>query len=196
MLMEEHSSELGTEAKALVHRIRERVSKMGDMINGLLQLAQLDRHELILEMTPLKSLVERVIADLESETTGRRIEWRIGNLPCAECDPRLMHQVFANLLSNAVKYTSRREVAAIEVSQIEENARTVIFVRDNGAGFDPKHASKLFGAFQRLHGDHEFEGVGVGLATVQRIIRRHGGEIWAKAEVQQGATFYFTLENL
>jgi light-regulated signal transduction histidine kinase (bacteriophytochrome) len=141
----------------------------------------------------LNSLVESVVQDLKSEIADREIEWRIASLSSVECDPGLVQQVFANLLSNAIKYTRRRERAVIEVGQSTADGRAMFFVRDNGAGFNLQYADKLFGAFQRLHGDQEFEGTGIGLATVQRIIRRHGGRIWADAEVGKGATFYFTL---
>jgi light-regulated signal transduction histidine kinase (bacteriophytochrome) len=144
-------------------------------------------------MTPLNSLVADVLKGLESEIHGRKIDWRIGTLPSVRCDPGLLQQAFANLLANAVKYTRRRKHAVIEVGQMTLNAESVIYVRDNGAGFDPKYAGKLFGAFQRLHTAEEFEGTGIGLATVQRIIRKHGGRVWAEAEQDKGATFYFTL---
>jgi light-regulated signal transduction histidine kinase (bacteriophytochrome) len=146
-----------------------------------------------LQMTSLNSLVENVLHDLESETTERRIEWRVGSLPSVNCDPGLIQQVFANLLSNAVKYTRRRERAVIEIDQSTINGQLVLFVRDNGAGFNSKYSDKLFGTFQRFHTDQEFEGTGVGLATVQRIVRKHGGCIWAEAETNKGATFYFSL---
>jgi len=121
------------------------------------------------------------------------VEWRIGGLFTAECDPGLMKQVFVNLLSNAVKYTGKRERAVIEVGQMMQNDVRVIFVRDNGAGFEMQYVGKLFGVFQRLHKTRDFEGTGVGLAIVQRIIRKHGGQIWAEAELDRGATFFFTL---
>jgi len=114
-------------------------------------------------------------------------------LPAAECDPDLIRQVFANLLSNAAKFTRPRERAIIRVGQMTLDGRPVIFVRDNGVGFDMKQAGKLFGVFQRLHGRDDFEGTGIGLATVQRIIQKHGGRVWAESQPDQGATFYFTV---
>jgi light-regulated signal transduction histidine kinase (bacteriophytochrome) len=136
-----------------------------------------------------------VLSELKRETEGRAIEWRIEALPTVECDSGLMKQVFANLLSNAVKYTRPRPVAVIEVGQKPGNGTTAVFVRDNGVGFNMKYADKLFGVFQRLHSEQEFEGTGVGLSIVQRIITRHGGRIWAEGEVDKGATFHFTLSN-
>lgn len=192
-LIEEHGSQLQPEAQHLLKRIQEVTQKMARMIDDLLNLARLDRRSMALQITPLNSLVENVRHDLESETAGRKIDWRVGSLPSVNCDPGLIQQVLVNLLSNAVKYTRRRERAVIEVGQSRIDGQLVLFVRDNGAGFNPKYADKLFGTFQRLHGDEEFEGTGVGLATVQRILRKHGGRIWAEAEINKGATFYFSL---
>ena len=115
------------------------------------------------------------------------------SLPVLNCDSGLMKQVFANLLSNAVKYTRPRPIAIVEIGSVEKNGDTTVFVRDNGVGFSMKYADKLFGVFQRLHRAEEFEGTGVGLATVERIIRRHGGAVWAEATIDEGATFYFTV---
>ncbi len=193
MLINEHRPQLVPEAQLRLKRIQEGTEKMGGMIDALLNLARLDRRSMDLQMTSLNSLVENVLHDLESETTDRKIDWRVGSLPSVNCDPGLIQQVFANLLSNAVKYTRHRERAVIEVDQSINNGQLVLFVRDNGAGFNPKYAEKLFGTFQRLHTDQEFEGTGVGLATVQRIVRKHGGRIWAEAETNKGATFYFSL---
>jgi two-component system sensor histidine kinase/response regulator len=193
MLIEEHGAQLVPEAQLRLKRIQEGTQKMGGMIDDLLNLARLDRRNMDLQMTSLNSLVENVLHDLESETTDRNIDWRVGSLPSVNCDPGLIQQVFANLLSNAVKYTRRRERAVIEIDQSTSNGQLVLFVRDNGAGFNPKYSHKLFGTFQRLHTDQEFEGTGVGLATVQRIVRKHGGRIWAEAETNKGATFYFSL---
>jgi two-component system, sensor histidine kinase and response regulator len=192
-LIEEHSAQLPPEAQHQLNRIQESTRKMARMIDDLLNLARLDRHSMALRMISLNSLVENVLRNLESETSGRKIDWRVGSLPSVNCDPGLIEQVFANLLSNAVKYTGRCERAVIEINQATVGGQLVIFVRDNGAGFNPKYSDKLFGTFQRLHSDQEFEGTGVGLATVQRIVRKHGGRIWAEGEVNKGATFYFSL---
>ena len=195
VLVAEHSSQLGPEAQELLKFIQDGSQKMNLMIGDLLNLARLDRLEVVSKMTPLNSLVEDVLQDLKSEIDGRKIDWHIGSLPAVNCDPGLLQQAFTNLLSNAVKYTRRREHAVIEVDQMTVDGEAVIYVRDNGAGFDSKYAGKLFGAFQRFHTAEEFEGTGVGLATVQRIIRKHGGRIWAEAECGKGATFYFTLSE-
>ncbi len=146
-----------------------------------------------LQVTGLNSIVNETVADLKAECQGRQLEWKIGTLPFVECDPALMKQVFQNLLSNAVKFTRPRSQAIIEVGQKDEDGSAVVFVRDNGVGFNMKYSDKLFGVFQRLHRVEDFEGTGVGLATVQRIIQKHGGRIWADAELDKGATFYFTL---
>ena len=138
-------------------------------------------------------MVNEVVAELKAECEGRQVEWKIGSLPFVECDPALMKQVFQNLLSNAVKFTRPRSPAIIEVGQKDQEGTPVLFVRDNGVGFNMKYSEKLFGVFQRLHRPEDFEGTGVGLATVQRIIQKHGGRIWAEAELDKGATFYFTL---
>ena len=195
VLVAEHSSQLGPEAQELLKFIQDGSQKMNLMIGDLLNLARLDRHEAVSKMTPLNSLVEDVLKHLKSEIDGRKVDWHIGSLPTVNCDPGLLQQAFTNLLSNAVKYTRRREHAVIEVDQMTIDGEAVIYVRDNGAGFDSKYAGKLFGAFQRFHTAEEFEGTGVGLATVQRIIRKHGGRIWAEAECGKGATFYFTLSE-
>jgi light-regulated signal transduction histidine kinase (bacteriophytochrome) len=166
---------------------------MGCLVDDLLNLSQVGRQKLSIQDTSLDSLLGQVVADFAPECAGREVEWRIGDLFSAECDPGLMKQVFMNLLSNAVKYTGKREHAVIQVGQTTQNGERVIFVRDNGAGFEMRYAGKLFGVFQRLHKARDFEGTGVGLAIVQRIIRKHGGRIWAEAELGRGATFFFTI---
>src|SRR5258708_3812611 len=160
-LIEEHSSQLVPEAQQLLKRIKEGTQKMARMIDDLLNLARLDRRSMTLQMTSLNSLVENALHDLESETTDRKIDWRVGSLPPVNCDPGLIRQVFANLLSKAAKYTRRRERAVIEIDQSTVEGQLVLFVRDNGAGFNSKYSDKLFGTFQRLHSDQEFEGTGL-----------------------------------
>jgi two-component system sensor histidine kinase/response regulator len=193
ILMTDHNLELTSEAQQHLNYIHEGTQKMGRMINDLLNLARLDRRSIAFETTSFNSLVDGVVQDLKAETVEREIEWRVGSLSTVQCDPGLLRQVFANLLSNAVKYTRPRERAIIEIGESAIEGQTVFFVRDNGAGFDPRYAGKLFGVFQRLHTDQEFEGTGIGLATVERIIRKHGGRVWAEAETNKGATFHFNL---
>jgi signal transduction histidine kinase len=193
MLAEEMGSHLSPVSRDYVERIQQRAAQMGIMVDDLLNLARLGRQPLNPRLTPLTEIVGAVMADLESESAGRRIEWRIGELPSVACDPGLMRVVFTNLLSNAVKYTRPRELAVIEVDQMTSAGEPAFVVKDNGVGFDMKYAARLFGAFQRLHRADEFEGTGVGLATVQRIIHKHGGRIWAQAVPEGGASFYFTL---
>jgi light-regulated signal transduction histidine kinase (bacteriophytochrome) len=140
-------------------------------------------------------LVRDTLDDLRAEHNGRRIEMQVGDLCACQGDPALLKQVWVNLLSNALKYTRQREPAVVEVGCERHNGTTVYFVRDNGTGFDMQYADKLFGVFHRLHRAEDFEGTGVGLAIVQRVVHRHGGRIWAEAAVNRGAAFYFTLEG-
>ncbi len=195
LLLDQCSEQLPEQGRHYLARIRTGTRQMGALVDDLLNLARLGRREVSVQMTGLKSLVDEVRAALAPESEGRDIEWRVSPLPFVECDPALMKQVFANLLSNAVKFTRPREHAVIEIGSETRDSRRVLFVRDNGVGFNMKYASKLFGVFQRLHRSEDFEGTGVGLATVQRIIQKHGGVVWAEAELDHGATLYFTLGN-
>ena len=167
--------------------------RMGELIDDLLSFSRTGRAQMNREAIPLNALVDECRRELELETKGRTIDWRIGELPEVQADRPLLRQVLANLLGNAVKYSGKRAEARIEVAARMENGEVVICVRDNGAGFDMKYADKLFGVFQRLHSETEFEGTGIGLANVRRIIVRHGGRTWAEGEVDKGAAFYFTL---
>lgn len=167
--------------------------KMGELIDDLLLFSRTGRAQMHLEPVPLGALVDECRRELEPETAGRRVEWKIGALPEVGADRALLRQVMANLLGNAVKYSSKKPEAVIEVSSRREGAEHVVCVRDNGAGFDMKYAGKLFGVFQRLHAETEFEGTGIGLANVRRIVLRHGGRTWAEGVVDQGAAFYFSL---
>jgi light-regulated signal transduction histidine kinase (bacteriophytochrome) len=196
ILIEEFGPGLDPQARRYLQRIREGTQRMGMLVDELLNLARVGRHAMDFRETALKSLVDDIIPVLQSECQGRQVEWQIGELPIVNCDPGLIRQVFQNLLSNALKYSRTRPRAVIEVGHTQIKGQPAIFVRDNGVGFSMKYADKLFGVFQRLHRSDEFEGTGVGLATVQRIIQKHGGRIWAEAELDRGATFYFTLNGL
>jgi light-regulated signal transduction histidine kinase (bacteriophytochrome) len=192
-LAEDYGPKLDAGAQDYLRDIVEGTRNMGQLLDDLLSLARVGRQELRMQVTGLNSVVEEVRQDLKKDTEGREIHWEIGELPFVECDPGLMKQVFFNLLSNALKYTRPRKPAVIEVGQASRDGSKVVFVKDNGVGFSMNFANKLFGVFQRLHRREDFEGTGVGLATVQRIIQKHGGRIWAEAELEKGATFYLAL---
>ena len=193
ILVEEHGKHLDKDAQHCVHRIAEGAERMGRQVDDLLRLARLGRQGLTRQETNLNAVLHEVWQELQPETRKRAIDWQIESLPMVECDPGLVKSVFTNLVSNALKFTRPREEARVEVGALYENRNPTLYVRDNGVGFDPKYADKLFGAFQRLHREDEFEGTGIGLATVQRIVHKHGGKIWAEAHPNEGATFYFTL---
>jgi PAS domain S-box-containing protein len=193
ILVEKFRSSLPAEAHEHLQLIVQAAHRMGQMVDEMLKLARLGRQALTVKVTGLSSLVGDVITLLAPETEGRQVEWKIGQLPFVECDPILMPQVFQNLISNALKYSRPRSPAVIEIGQTEREGEKVIFVKDNGVGFDMEYSDKLFGVFQRLHVAEEFEGNGIGLATVERIIKKHGGRVWVEAELDRGATFYFTL---
>lgn len=193
ILVDEYGPRLDPLAQHYLQRVIDATQHMGHLVDDLLNLSRLGRKELARRLTPLDGLVQSVLEDLAQDTAGREIEWRISPLPSLDCDAALIKIVFFNLLANAVKFTRPRKQAVIEVGAQETDGHWVIFVRDNGVGFDPQYADKLFGIFQRLHREDEFEGTGIGLATVQRIIHRHGGRIWAESQVDQGATFFFVL---
>ena len=207
MLVEEYRSALDPTAQRYLDRIQAGSQEMGLLIDELLNLARVGRRALTLQRTQLNTVVAEVIAMLRPECEGRQVEWNIAELPLVECDPVLVKQVFQNLLANALKFTrSRGRVgvlaktpaptrAVIEVSYKEEDGQVVFVVRDNGIGFDMKYVAKLFGVFQRLHRAEDFEGTGIGLATVQRIVQKHGGRVWAEGELEKGAAFHFTLST-
>jgi PAS domain S-box-containing protein len=193
-ILEEHlGKNLDPQVEHYLRRIQEGSQQMGRLVDDLLHLAQLGRQHAKPRRTSLDPLIDEVLTNLRAEIIKRDVEIRVGALPAVVCDPGLMKVVFTNLVSNAVKYTRRREKAVIEIGHVVKDGHPVIYVRDNGVGFDVKYADKLFGVFQRLHRAEEFEGAGVGLATVSRIIRKHNGSIWAEAAPDQGATFFFTL---
>jgi PAS domain S-box-containing protein len=187
------SSSLDEESQRHLSTIAESAKQMGRLIDDLLTFSRTARAELVKARTDLSHLVQSAIRDLGQETRNREIQWAIGDLPEVEADHALLRQVLLNLLGNALKYTRTRKQARIEVGSSSNELEEIIYVRDNGVGFDMRYAHKLFGVFQRLHRATDFEGTGVGLANVRRIIHRHGGRTWAEAELNKGATFYFSL---
>lgn len=193
LLVEEFGSTLDPNAQQYLERIQAGAQKMGVLVDELLNLARVGRHALRLQPTQLDAMVAEVIAILQPDCEGRQVDWMIADLPTVACDPVLVKQIFQNLLANALKFTRPRARAVIEVSHKEEDGQPVFMVRDNGVGFSMKYVDKLFGVFQRLHRAEEFEGTGIGLVTVQRIVRKHGGQVWAEGELDKGADFYFTL---
>ena len=193
-LVEDFGRSLPPEALSSLDRVRNAAQRMGQLIDDLLALSRVARHELRLQSVDLSALARSIAARLGERPQGRNVRFQIAEGITARCDGNLVAVVLENLVGNAWKFTSRRDAATIEIgtTTVKDGARAV-FVRDDGAGFDMQYAHKLFGAFQRLHGAAEFEGTGIGLATVQRIVNRHGGRVWAEGKVGDGATFYFTL---
>ncbi len=193
LLAEEAGPNLDESSRKRLQRIQDSVKRMAQLLEDLLDLARLGRQELRKQVCDLNALVKEVVATLQPDIQDRKVEWRTAELPSVQCDPTLMKQVLVNLLSNALKFTRTRHPAIIEVGCTKVDGEPAIFVRDNGVGFSMKFAHKLFGLFQRLHREEDFEGTGIGLAIVQRILQRHGGRTWVDAELNKGATFYFCL---
>jgi PAS domain S-box-containing protein len=193
LLLEEHAGQLDSQGRHCVDRIHAGTRRMGQLIADLLGLARMTRTEMASDAVNLSALAQDIVADLRKSEPRRRVEFVITPGLVVEGDPRLLRVALENLLSNAWKYTSKHPTARIEFGTIERDRRPVFFLRDDGAGFDMTYAGKLFGAFQRLHTESEFEGTGIGLATVQRIIHRHGGQVWAEGAVERGTTIYFAL---
>jgi light-regulated signal transduction histidine kinase (bacteriophytochrome) len=193
VVLEQYSPQLNPDAQRYLRMVRHGAQQMGQLIDDLLTFARLSRLPVRRQAVAPLDLVHQVLEELRLEQEGRQIELTLSDLPLCQADPALLKQVWFNLLTNAFKYTRQRETAKIEVGYRQEGKKGVYFVRDNGVGFDMQYADKLFGVFQRLHLAEEYEGTGVGLAIVQRILHRHGGRIWAEAALDKGATFYFTL---
>ena len=195
IIAEEYGAGLTPECERYLHMVQDGAQQMGHMVDDLLDLSRIGRQMVSRRPTPLGPLIDAALAVLQPDCLNREIDWKIESLSSVEADPRLLKQVFVNLLSNALKFTRPRKPASIQVGQTTLGEDSVIFVRDNGVGFDSKYAGKLFGVFQRLHKARDFEGNGVGLALVQRIIHKHGGRIWAEAAEDKGATFFFTIPD-
>ncbi|AFZ60621.1 AAA family ATPase [Anabaena cylindrica FACHB-243] len=195
MIQEDYGEQLDAEGNRYLKVVRDNAKRMGQLIDDLLNLSRLDRKEMSKQPVLVNELIQQVLSDLAPEWSGREIEFAIADLPNCQADLSLLTQVWINLLSNAIKYTSYKSIAHIEVGYEVMDGEGVYLIRDNGSGFDMQYADNLFGVFQRLHREQDFEGTGIGLAIVQRIIQRHGGHIWVEAAVDQGATFYFTLPS-
>lgn len=194
LLQKQSQDRLGETGQRHLHIISQAASRMGKLIDDLLQFSRMGRSAMRISSVPVASVVEELRQELRTDLNGTRVEWVIGDLPHVQADPALLKVVLGNLLSNALKYSRKREVARIEVGTLGAAGDEVtIFIRDNGVGFDMQYAERLFGVFQRLHQVEEFEGTGIGLAIVQRIIYRHGGRVWAEGVPDRGATFYFSL---
>ncbi len=192
-LLDRYSDKLEDKGKHYLQRIRAGTQRMGELIDDLLTLSRVTRSEMHRMQVDLSTLAREIAAELHSTQPERNVEWIIASGLVASGDARLLRIVLENLLNNSWKFTSSRIQGRIEFNVTVEGNKLTYFVRDNGVGFDMAYANKLFGAFQRLHPATQFPGTGIGLATVQRIIHRHGGRVWAEAAVEQGATFYFTL---
>lgn len=194
LLAKHLAGSLDAKGQRFLDTISQSARRMGALIDDLLVFSRMGRVELRQREVRLEVLVQEALDDLQQDLAGRNIEWQYQPLPAVQGDPAMLRQVFANLLSNAIKYSRPRNPARIEIgTQPASHGEVVVFVRDNGVGFDPAYQGKLFRVFQRLHGPEQFEGTGVGLANVQRVITRHGGRVWAEGQVDQGATFYFSL---
>ena len=194
LLQRTSAPKLDEKERRYLSLITESAKRMGRLIDDLLEFSRMGRAELRRDTVDMGALVRTTLRELEPDLQGRVIEWRIAALPAVPGDASLLRQVWANLLANAVKYSRPRATAVIEVGcETDKPNETVFFVRDNGVGFEMKYASHLFGVFQRLHRPEDFEGTGIGLANVRRIIARHGGRTWAEGQPDVGATMWFTL---
>ena len=194
-LLEDCADRLDADGQRYLTHVRESAQQMGELIDDLLSLSRVTRAELRRERVDVTALVRSVLERLRESQPDRQVDLVVQDGLVAQADPRLLDVALTNLLGNAWKFTSKRTSARIEFAAKADEYPPVYRVRDNGAGFDARYADKLFGVFQRLHAAHEFEGTGIGLATVRRIVTRHGGQVWAEGQVDQGATFYFTLEE-
>jgi PAS domain S-box-containing protein len=195
ILLKKVGSRLNRDEAELIGVVRDNVQKMGQLLDGLLALARVGREPIVLTAIDMWRLVNEVWQNLQQVNANRTIRLATAPLPPAYGDIRLIRQVMMNLLTNAVKFTQKKESPEISIGGTANHAETVYYVRDNGAGFDMKCYGKLFGVFNRLHSESEYEGTGVGLAIVQRIINRHGGRVWAEGKEHDGAVFYFSLPN-
>jgi light-regulated signal transduction histidine kinase (bacteriophytochrome) len=194
-LLQKHADPvLDDKSRYQINMILDSANRMGTLVDDLLSFSRIGRAETRKTTVRLTELIHTIVREIAPDTQNRRITWRIGDLPVCHGDPAMLRLVFANLISNAVKFTRTREKAEIEIdSSNHKTDEMLVFVKDNGVGFDMRYHNKLFGVFQRLHSQEAFEGTGIGLATVQRIVHQHGGRVWAESVLNNGATFYVAL---
>lgn len=193
IVMEDHAARIDEEGKKLLAAVSSNVHRMEEMILAMLALSRSGRQKIQTEEIDMETLVKSVIDDLLEPAPERKISFTVGSLPIAHGDASLVRQVFANLLSNALKFTGKKDHAEVEVKGWDDGSENIYCVKDNGAGFDKEHTHRLFQVFQRLHSRSEFDGTGIGLSIVQKIVQRHGGRLWAEGAIDKGATFCFTL---
>lgn len=193
-LLEEYGDKVDEQGRRYLERVRAGAQRMGELIDDMLTLSRTTRGDMSLEEMDLSAMAGEIVADLKRAEPGRKVEFVAAGDLRATADRRLIRVVLENLLGNAFKFTAKHETARIEFGRTETGGTSAYFIRDNGAGFDMAFADRLFGVFQRLHSEDEFSGTGIGLASVQRIVHRHGGRVWAEGQVEKGATFYFTLQ--
>ncbi|MFA5850873.1 MAG: ATP-binding protein, partial [Bacteroidales bacterium] len=195
LLIKNSASQLDDTGLRYLNIVSESANEMGNLIDALLTFSRLSRTELQKTKIDSKNIVKQVVKTLRDETEGRNIKINISELPDVKGDEILINQVWVNLISNSLKYTRNNEHTVIDIGSTTEKDKTIFYIKDNGVGFDMKYADKLFGVFQRLHRARDFEGIGIGLANVNRIVVRHGGKCWAESEVGKGATFFFSIPN-
>jgi light-regulated signal transduction histidine kinase (bacteriophytochrome) len=195
IVLEEYTGELPGEGKRYLSLVRDNVSQMKALIDNLINFSHMSRKSLNIVPVHPADIAREAFDDLRNEHAGRVVNIEIANLPPCRADPVMLKLVYINLISNALKFTRKGQESRIEIGSFRKNGQNVYFVRDNGIGFDMRYLPKLFAVFQRLHPVKEYEGSGLGLAIVQRIIHRHGGDVWAEAEIDRGATFFFTIDG-
>jgi light-regulated signal transduction histidine kinase (bacteriophytochrome) len=195
ILEEDYGNKLDEEAKRITGIIKNNTLKMGHLIDDLLTFSRMGRQDIVKTNIATDLMIEEVMRELVPGNKMKGISWVIHKVPDVKGDINAMRQVWVNLISNAVKYSGNRDQPVIEIGSFADQGQTVFFVKDNGVGFDEKYKDKLFRVFQRLHSADEFEGTGVGLAIVEKIVSKHGGRVWAEARVDKGATFYFSLPD-
>ena len=196
ILLDEYTDKLDDEGKRLLSIVRENTKKMGQLIDDLLQFSRAGRKEIVRSEINMEELAHKAFNELKPTAGERNVDLKINSLPPAYGDTSVIYQILINLISNALKYTKPKDAAVVEIGGREEKRENIYYVKDNGVGFDMRYVNKLFGIFQRLHSPEDFEGTGVGLALVQRIIHKHGGRVWAEGKINEGASFYFTLPNI